>query len=268
MPPWTWSARAGDVDRGVGRVGLRAVGGHERGLGVVVERPGGPVGDRARALGLEEHLRAGVRDGLVGADRAAELLALLGVVDGRAASPARRRRRTRPRPSPRSRARRGRSRRSSSSPGAPSKRTVNSGRVASSARAGSIVASAAGDREVPAALGGDDERVGDVGVGHGDLHAGQRAVLRRQRRRLRVGGAVVVPHRDRAAALELPGAAASPPSARPAASARARSRAPRRRPRARRSRTRRCPASRARRSRPSADRAAPSSAIARIFSGV
>ena len=72
---------ARDVDRRVGRVGLGAVGRHVGVLGVVVERPRRPVGDRARALGLEEHLRAGVRDGLVGADRAAELLALLGVLD-------------------------------------------------------------------------------------------------------------------------------------------------------------------------------------------
>ncbi len=48
----------------------------------MVECPRRVEDHRARSLDLEQHLRAGVRDGLVGADRAAELLALLRVGDG------------------------------------------------------------------------------------------------------------------------------------------------------------------------------------------
>ena len=164
----------------------------------MVERPRGPVRDRPRALGLEEHLRARVRDGLVGADRAAELLALLGVVDGHAGDAGG------------DADRLGRGHHRDRVPRAaevvagqllavrPSKRTVNSGRVASIARAGSIVGVGGLDREVAAALGGDHERVGDVGVRHRDLDAGQRL----HGGRLGVGGAVLVPHRDRPAAFE------------------------------------------------------------------
>ena len=44
-------------------------------------RPGGPQRGRSRALGLAQHVRAAVRDGLVGADRAVELLAVARVLD-------------------------------------------------------------------------------------------------------------------------------------------------------------------------------------------
>ena len=61
-------------------------GGGQRGrlaqpLGVGVGRPGGEVGRRAGALGVQQHLRAAVRDGLEGADRHAELLAVLDVLE-------------------------------------------------------------------------------------------------------------------------------------------------------------------------------------------
>src|SRR5215216_6697470 len=73
--------RARDPAPGVAGVGLRARGRQRRRLGLVVERPGRPVDRRAGALDLEQHLRARVRDRLVGADRALELGAVLGVGD-------------------------------------------------------------------------------------------------------------------------------------------------------------------------------------------
>ena len=73
---------ARDAASGVTRVGLRAGDGERCHLRLEVERPRRPVHGRAGALDLQQHLRARVRDGLVGADRAIELAALLGVGDG------------------------------------------------------------------------------------------------------------------------------------------------------------------------------------------
>ena len=71
----------GDAPAGVGGVGLGHRGGQRQRLGLGVGGPGGAVDGRARVLGLEQHLRAAVGDRLVGADRPAELLAVLGVLD-------------------------------------------------------------------------------------------------------------------------------------------------------------------------------------------
>ena len=71
----------GDAPAGVGGVGLGHRGGQRQRLRLGVGRPGGAVDGRARVLGLEQHLRAAVGDRLVGADRAAELLAVFGVLD-------------------------------------------------------------------------------------------------------------------------------------------------------------------------------------------
>ena len=93
MPPCAWIALGGHLATGVGRGRLGHRGGLGEALGVGV---GGPCGERrrrARLLGVEQHLRAAVRDGLVGADGHAELLALLDVV--RRSSPARGRTRRR-----------------------------------------------------------------------------------------------------------------------------------------------------------------------------
>src|SRR5688500_5341225 len=68
-----------DTTPGVARIRLPARGRQRRRLRLVVERPRRPVDRRAGALDLEQHLRARVRDRLVRPDRAAELLALLGV---------------------------------------------------------------------------------------------------------------------------------------------------------------------------------------------
>ena len=71
----------GDAPAGVGGVGLGHRGGQRQRLRLGVGRPGGAVDGRARVLGLQQHLRAAVRDRLVGADRPAELLAVFGVLD-------------------------------------------------------------------------------------------------------------------------------------------------------------------------------------------
>ena len=73
--------RVGDAPAGVGGVGLRHRGGQRQRLGLGVGGPGGAVDGGARVLGLQQHLRAAVGDRLVGADRAAELLAVFGVGD-------------------------------------------------------------------------------------------------------------------------------------------------------------------------------------------
>src|ERR1044072_248654 len=79
--------RTRDSATGIARVRLRARDRQWRGLRLVVERPCRPVDGRSRALDLEHHLRAGVRDGLVGPDPAVELLALLRVLDRHAPRP-------------------------------------------------------------------------------------------------------------------------------------------------------------------------------------
>ena len=71
----------GDAPAGVGGVGLGHRGGQRQRLGLGVGGPGGAVDGGAGVLGLQQHLRAAVRDRLVGADRAAELLAVFGVLD-------------------------------------------------------------------------------------------------------------------------------------------------------------------------------------------
>ena len=71
----------GDAPAGVRGVGLRHRGGQRQRLGLGVGGPGGVERRRAGVLGLQQHLRAAVGDRLVGADRAAELLAVLGVLD-------------------------------------------------------------------------------------------------------------------------------------------------------------------------------------------
>ena len=71
----------GNAPAGVGGVGLRHRGGQRQRLGLGVGGPGGAVDGGAGVLGLQQHLRAAVGDRLVGADRAAELLAVFGVLD-------------------------------------------------------------------------------------------------------------------------------------------------------------------------------------------
>ena len=71
----------GDPPAGVGGVGLGHRGRQRQRLRLGVGGPGGAVDGGARVLGLEQHLRAAVGDRLVGADRAAELLAVFGVLD-------------------------------------------------------------------------------------------------------------------------------------------------------------------------------------------
>src|SRR3954453_10845193 len=66
---------------GVRRVRLGHRRGERRLVGRVVERPGAEQHRGARALGLEQHLRARVRDGLEDADRTAELLAIARMLD-------------------------------------------------------------------------------------------------------------------------------------------------------------------------------------------
>ena len=70
MPPCTWSDDAAHAPAGVRRVRLRHRRGQlgsDSGSASAVQRR--VVGRRARALDLEQHLRAAVRHGLVGADR-------------------------------------------------------------------------------------------------------------------------------------------------------------------------------------------------------
>jgi len=87
-----WSSLPGEADAAVGldrrARHLPAAGGgggrgQRRRLGqarrIGVSRPRGEVRCRARALGVQEHLGAAVRDGLEGPDRDPELLALLDV---------------------------------------------------------------------------------------------------------------------------------------------------------------------------------------------
>ena len=81
MPPWAWIALAVDLAPAVGRRRGRERRRLGEPLGVGVGRPGGEVRGRARALGVQQHLRAAVRDGLEGADRDAELLAVLDVLE-------------------------------------------------------------------------------------------------------------------------------------------------------------------------------------------
>ena len=81
MPPKVWIASWVTEVGGVGGARLRHRGGERQRLGLGVGGPGGVVGERARLLDLPEHLGEPVRDRLVGADRAAELLALLRVLD-------------------------------------------------------------------------------------------------------------------------------------------------------------------------------------------
>jgi hypothetical protein len=68
-------------DRGLGAERLRRGGRDSRLLVADRDRPGGPVGERARQLGGDEGVRERVRDRLVGADRLAELLPRRGVLD-------------------------------------------------------------------------------------------------------------------------------------------------------------------------------------------
>src|SRR6187455_2425674 len=71
-----------DLDRALagehrllGRERLRGGGGERGLLGVGVDAPGGPVDERAGELGLDVGVGERMRDRLVDADRAAELLA-------------------------------------------------------------------------------------------------------------------------------------------------------------------------------------------------
>jgi hypothetical protein len=68
-------------DRRVRRIGLRGGGRDRRLLVLLGDAPGGPVGERARQLGLDEGVRQPVGDGLVDADLPAELLPLVRVLD-------------------------------------------------------------------------------------------------------------------------------------------------------------------------------------------
>ena len=70
-----------DRGRGVRRARLRHRRGDRQQVGIGVGGPCRGVGERAGLLDLPQHVGEAMRDGLVGADRAAELLALLGVLD-------------------------------------------------------------------------------------------------------------------------------------------------------------------------------------------
>src|SRR3954468_8493105 len=74
--------RGGDRASGVGGARLGHRRGEGKGLRLGAGGPGRVVGERARLLDVVEHLRAAVGDRLIGADRSAELLALLRVLDG------------------------------------------------------------------------------------------------------------------------------------------------------------------------------------------
>src|SRR6185312_4838069 len=75
--------RAGrHVDAGARGTRLRHRSGLRERLRIGVSRPSGEGRGRAGLLGFEQHLRAAVGDGLVGADGDAELLAVLDVLDG------------------------------------------------------------------------------------------------------------------------------------------------------------------------------------------
>ena len=215
-----------------------------RRLGLVVERPRRPQHGAARALDLEQHLRAGVRDRLVGADRALELRAVLGVGDRhlhRALAEADRLGRGHDRDRVPGAGEPSRSP-ESSSPAGPSSRTVHRRRVVSSVSAGSISTSAASTTKCRPPSAVTTIRSARRGVGHRDLHAAQ--VVAPSDEPLRVAVGVLVPLRDRPApAVGQPRpprprrrAAAPPPTSSPAASARTRSRAPRPPPPARRCR--------------------------------
>ena len=82
MPPCAWIALAVTSRPASEAAGLGHRGRLGQPLGVGVGGPRGERGRRARLLGFEQHLRAAVRDGLVGAHGHAELLAVLDVVDG------------------------------------------------------------------------------------------------------------------------------------------------------------------------------------------
>ena len=117
MPAVDLDRLAAHLPRRVAHVGLRHRGGHRRVLGVRVQGPGRVVGRRVGVLHLEEHLGAPVPDGLEGADRLAELLPHLRVLDrhveasprraehrrrrAHRAAPEQARRGARPRPRPR-----------------------------------------------------------------------------------------------------------------------------------------------------------------------
>ena len=81
MPPKVWIALWVTRGRRVGGPRLCHRRGQRQRLRLGIGRPGGVVGERARLLDVPEHLGEPVRDRLVGADRALELLALLRVVD-------------------------------------------------------------------------------------------------------------------------------------------------------------------------------------------
>ena len=204
---------------GLAGVGLGAGGGERGGLGLVVERPRRPQDGRPRPLDLEQHLRAGVRDGLVGADRAAELLALLGVGDRHLHRPL----------GDADRVGRVHHRRLQ-----PRALDVGAERLA---------LAAAHAEQPPRGVERLDRL--DLGAGHAravpvDQHVGVRGV-----------GGQPVDH-EGASPGRAPRRTARPPTSRAAASAPARSPAPRPARRARRCRARRSPASRARRSPPTA----------------
>ena len=81
MPPCTEIiVRAAVVERAAGDR-ARGAGGERELAGRAVARPAGVVEQRAAVLELAQHLGERVLDGLVGADRAAEGEALLGVGD-------------------------------------------------------------------------------------------------------------------------------------------------------------------------------------------
>ena len=119
-------------DRRLGRERLRSGGGERRALVVLGDAPGGPVDERARELDVGVRLRERVGDGLVGADRLAELR--------RASSRARRR----------GRARAAR-RRAPRPPAAARKRGVSCSTSLGSGRVGSTVATSPPSRRRPTA---------------------------------------------------------------------------------------------------------------------
>ncbi len=82
MPPWAWIALAVTSRPASEAAALAIAAASAQPLGVGVGGPRRERGRRARLLGVEQHLRAAVRDRLEGAHRHAELLALLDVGHG------------------------------------------------------------------------------------------------------------------------------------------------------------------------------------------
>ena len=81
MPPWAWIALGGDLASALGGGRCRKRRGLREPVGIGVGRPGRVVDGRAHALGVQQHLRATVRDRLEGADGDAELLTVLDVFE-------------------------------------------------------------------------------------------------------------------------------------------------------------------------------------------